>query len=386
MKYYFPLHLCGSNRGCEAIAKGTANQLCSDKSNLIGLCTNIELDEKLGVNNFITLVKSIQLPLIKRFIFKVLNRIIKNKWKRQEIVYALQYQGFLKLVQQGDLVISTGGDMMCYDDNQVIYTTDYLFARNIKSVLWGCSFGKENLTPRKLKTIKHFSLIYARESITFNTLKSLGLENICLFPDPAFTLKPKECALPAFFDVNVIGINLSNYVLNGYDLNSGFGKEVANLFFYILHNTSFKILLIPHVTTSSQDDRIVVNNIKKLFEKENRIDVLNIDNLNYEEIRYVISKCRFFIGARTHSVISAYSTCVPTIAIGYSVKALGIATDLGINTKYVVNSKKFKKDTLINSLKDLINEEMNIRQHLLSVIPSYAKKAYGIKQEIQKLL
>lgn len=386
MKYYFPLHLCGSNRGCEAIAKGTAKQLCYDKTNLIGLCTDIELDEKLGVNQYITLVQSIPLPFIERFVLKVINRLIRNKWKKQKIVYALQYKGFLKSIRQGDIAISTGGDMMCYDDNQVIYTTDYLYERNIKSILWGCSFGKENLTARKINTLKHFALIYARESITYNILRSLGLENICLFPDPAFTLKPKECALPNFFDENVVGINLSNYVLNGYDLNSDFGKEVANLIIYILHNTSLKILLIPHVTTNSQDDRIVANNIKSLFEKERRIDILNVDNLNYEEIRYVISKCRFFIGGRTHSVISAYSTCVPTIAIGYSVKALGIASDLGINAKYVVDSKHIQTNLLINSFKDLINEEQNVRQHLLAVIPSYAKKAYGIKQEISKLL
>lgn len=39
MKFYFPLHLDGDNRGCEAIAKGTAMLLNVPKENLIGLCT-----------------------------------------------------------------------------------------------------------------------------------------------------------------------------------------------------------------------------------------------------------------------------------------------------------------------------------------------------------
>ena len=50
-----------------------------------------------------------------------------------------------------------------------------------------------------------------------------------------------------------------------------------------------------------------------------------------------ISKCSFFVGARTHSTIAAYSTGVPTLVIGYSVKSRGIATDLfGAYENYVI--------------------------------------------------
>ena len=45
MKIYFPIHLDGGNRGCEAIAKGTAEILGLPKEQLIGLCRNIELDK-----------------------------------------------------------------------------------------------------------------------------------------------------------------------------------------------------------------------------------------------------------------------------------------------------------------------------------------------------
>ena len=55
-KYYFPLHLNGGNRGCEAISKGTALILGEPKENLIGLCSDIKLDKKLGVDNYVTLI------------------------------------------------------------------------------------------------------------------------------------------------------------------------------------------------------------------------------------------------------------------------------------------------------------------------------------------
>ena len=67
-----------------------------------------------------------------------------------------------------------------------------------------------------------------------------------------------------------------------------------------------------------------------------------INDKNCMEIKGIISKCRFFIGARTHSTIAAYSTCVPTLAVGYSIKARGIARDIfGTEDNYVVPVQKF---------------------------------------------
>jgi biotin operon repressor BirA-like protein len=62
----------------------------------------------------------------------------------------------------------------------------------------------------KRRTLDHFSLIYARESLTCEFFLSLGLSNIVLLPDPAFVLQPEHCQLPDCFDsAEVIGINIS---------------------------------------------------------------------------------------------------------------------------------------------------------------------------------
>lgn len=92
-----------------------------------------------------------------------------------------------------------------------------------------------------------------------------------------------------------------------------------------------------------QDDRIISNLIKEKYHSD-RISILDSNSLNYCQIRFVISKCRCFIGARTHSVISAYSTCTPAIALGYSIKSKGIAKDLNMPQNTVVNSANIKKE------------------------------------------
>ena len=53
--FYFPIHLNGGNRGCEGIAKGTANILDCPKEQLHGLCSNLQLDKKLHIDSYYTL-------------------------------------------------------------------------------------------------------------------------------------------------------------------------------------------------------------------------------------------------------------------------------------------------------------------------------------------
>lgn len=190
-------------------------------------------------------------------------------------------------------------------------------------------------------------------------------------------MKPQKCFLPPCFEKDVIGLNLSNFVVNSDDLSTGFGAEVNKLINYILNHTNLNILLIPHVLWKDQDDREISNVILRKY-NSSRISVLNSDTLNYCELRYVISKCRFFIGARTHAVISAYSTYVPTIALGYSIKSKGIAKDLELNECLVINSKQVKENAVLSSFKYLSQNEERIRRHLEKMIPDYIGKLHGI--------
>lgn len=387
VKYYFPLHYDGGNRGCEAIAKGTAMLLGEDAPNMMAYCRNPQLDHNLGIDQYMTLVPyHRESYCLDRFLALINWLFHTNSTLRWRLLYA--YRSFIKRITPNDVMLSTGGDMMCYGNNEIIYTNDYLHARGTKTVLWGCSMGKENLTPEKRTTLNNFSLIYARESLTYDFFKSLGLDNVCLLPDPAFILEPEICPLPPCFDKHaVIGINISSYVLGGTDLNTAFGQEVKKMIDYLLTQTRLHILLIPHVTwklgNENQDDREIAANIARMY-PGNRISVLDINDLNYCNIRYVISHCRLFIGARTHAVISAYATCTPAIALGYSIKSKGIARDLHLSEQLVVNCKHISPDELIHSLGYLLEHEQDIRHELESTMPEYKQQTYQIKDYLAK--
>lgn len=385
MKYFFPIHLDGGNRGCEAIAKGTALILEENKENLIGLCTDMELDHRLNVDNYITLQPKRQRCMSFRIRNKMYKALVHDDWKRKSFIYQYEYVPFLNQMNKDDIMISTGGDMMCYDENQVIYTVDYLHKRGIRSILWGCSIGEKNLTPRKLQALKQFSCIYARETLTKEVLANHNISNVVVYPDPAFILEPVSCQLSACFSRGeVIGINLSNYVMGGFDLNSAFANEVDSLIKYILQSTDYQILLIPHVMWRGQDDRIISNLIKEKYDSNNRINILDSDNLNYCQIRYVISKCCCFIGARTHAMISAYSTCTPAIAIGYSIKSKGIAKDIGMPDVTITDSINIKTGALLNAFHYMLSNDNDIKQHLNESMARYKAKCWNALDIIKK--
>ena len=105
------------------------------------------------------------------------------------------------------------------------------------------------------------------------------------------------------------------------------------------------------------------------------------------ELKGYISRCAFFIGARTHATIAAYSTCVPTLVLGYSVKSRGIAKDLfGDYQNYVLPVQDMNNSReLLDSFKWIMKHEIYIRNHLRKVMPDYISKAYLAKDALEKL-
>lgn len=384
MKYYFPLHLNGDNRGCEAIAKGTAIVLGEKKENLIGLCSNINLDKQLGIDNYITMVPQKSWSTIQRFGLMFYKLWHQDFYARRCREYKITYDAFLDEIGMGDVMVSTGGDMMCYTDNQVIYTVNRAKEKGIKTILWGCSMGKENLTPLKTEALKKFDVLYARESLTESFFLSEGLKNVICYPDPAFVLEPQVIKLPSCFAFkSIVGINISKMILKR---DTALFEDLHLLVQYIIDKTDAHILLIPHVLWKGQDDRVLSDMLYEEYKSTGKVHILDSACYNYCEIRYVISKCRMFIGARTHSVISAYSTYVPTLALGYSIKARGIAKDLGLNDKLIVNSGEYEKGSLLRSFIYLMQNECEIKSHLQSILPEYKGRLNNVKDVIKELL
>ena len=228
MKFHLLMHIDGGNRGCEAITKATAILLKEHASNIFAYSRNITLDTFLGTSISCTIIN------IKRgFLYKVIRKLLLLSIKSSKMRMYIAHHSFvknMKKIHSDEVYLSSGGDMMCYGDNEAIFTNNFLHKRGIKTILWGCSMGKENATPAKIDTLMKYSAVYARESLSYEFFKSLNLKNVILLPDPAFILQPQSCEVPSVFNNNqVVGINVSNYILKNDSLESDKGKQVLQL-------------------------------------------------------------------------------------------------------------------------------------------------------------
>jgi colanic acid/amylovoran biosynthesis protein len=143
--------------------------------------------------------------------------------------------------------------------------------------------------------------------------------------------------------------------------------------------------LVPHVMDKENNDYEYMLPLFEEYRETDRIQILPPD-LNAKQYKGYIARTRFFIGARTHTTIAAYSNGVPTLVLGYSVKSRGIAKDIFGEEKYVIDSKKLAdEDELIKQFENLIENEDEIKEVLMKTIPLKIRSAMDMGEELQKI-
>ena len=290
--------------------------------------------------------------------------------------YKFLYTDFLRSVDRDNLYISAGGDNYSYNNIWLNCLNTEINQNGGKTILLGCSILENISDLSMIKDLSNYSAIIARESISYNALKQAGVDtDIYCLPDPAFILRTKECKLPdGFIPGNTVGLNISPMII---EREQSEGAVMNNYFFlidYLLKNTNYSIALIPHVVWSYTDDR---NPLSEIFNRyRNTKRVLLISDHNAEELKYIISQCHSLIAARTHASIAAYSTMVPTLVVGYSVKARGIALDIfGDIEHYVIPVQKLKnRDELTKAFCWLLDNEAKIHENYQKNMPEYVRK------------
>lgn len=382
MKYFLFNHEGSKNHGCEAIVRGSMNIIeNSDEKAEFVLSSNNPSDDEIINNITVKAAKTRDLTKIEKLIAAVDLKINNSE------TYALQkmYSPIVSDADDCDICLSVGGDTYCYGDNHGIQVlTRELKKRGKKTVLWGASIGAEDLSERKLESLRDFDAIFTREPITYELLKENGAnDNIYLFSDPAFCMERVDVEpIDGFTRENTLGFNISPLVASGDPRK----KEIAEDFLkFIFENTTMKVLLVPHVVEKNNNDYDFMKPIFEKFEHTGRIAILPPD-LEARQYKGYIAGTRFFIGARTHSTIAAYSSGVPTIALGYSVKARGIAKDIFGEEKYVLDIKAMTDyEELRDEFLKLLENENEIRRELMKSIPLRMRSAMEAGEMLQKI-
>ena len=379
------LHGGSGNHGCEAIINSTCHMI-EDIPKL--LVTNSEKEDRFySLEPLCDILQ--ERKIAEHFFAHVWYYVWRAVFRDPESFMRYRFRDVLGK-NRAPLYISTGGDMYCYElSKKEAITANSTFVRaGAKTVLWGCS-----IEPRLLKDaavvedMKRYALITPRESITAKALHKAGItENVKFFPDPAFALEPEKTDLPKMFAVGkTIGINISPMIVRNEKIEGITLDNYRRLIEHILQNTDNSVALIPHVMWNNNDDRLTLKELYRGYEANER--VLIFPDMSCRKLKYIISQCRAFIGARTHATIAAYSSCIPTLVVGYSVKARGIARDLfGSEEHYVLPVQLLENpEDLIRAYDWIMKREQQIRKRLETFMPKYCAKAKEAGEELRAL-
>ena len=386
-------HTGSFNRGCDAIVKSTADLFREIGMNTILAEHHKKEDHKFGVAEFSDIIEYAEFSNapISRSLSLLYGKLMKNE---QRSAYYRQQRVWKRL--ENSIGLNVGGDTYCYrraDRLPSMMLNQYCSQHNIPLVFWGCSVEKSVIEdPETWDDLSRYRYICPRESITMDRLICSGIPEgrILFVSDPAFTLRAEKATLPEGFLIgNTVGVNLSPLVMSQSGSDDLLIRNYSKLIQYVLKESSYNVVLIPHVYHANNynlGDLLALSQIKKIFENEHRVILLE-DFYTAKQLKYIISQCVFLITARTHASIAAYSSYVPTLVLGYSVKAQGIAMDLfGETEHYVKQVQKIREaDEMLNAFRWLMDNEGTIKKKLKNRIPEAIGRTRAAVEKISQL-
>ena len=233
-------------------------------------------------------------------------------------------------------------------------------------------FKNERIRKKAIKSIEKARLCMARDKQSYDYV----LENVpqqkkvAEYIDVAFFL-PYETISQ---DKNYIhvGINISALLWHGgYTRNNQFGLKceyqslVEQLINHFLNQPNVKVHLIPHVVGSErsiENDYAVSYDLWREYNNANLI--LAPLALGPIEIKSYIAGMDFFMGARMHATIGAFSAGVPVVPMAYSRKFNGLFIDT-LSYHHIADMKTMDNDDIIQIIQEAYDNRDSLTNEIV---------------------
>ena len=236
-------------------------------------------------------------------------------------------------------------------------------------------FKNKVIRKQAIKGIEWAKCVMVRDKQSFDYVKEmLPNKDVYEIIDVAFFMPYVKKVFDSSF-IHV-GLNISALLWHGgYTRDNQFGlkcdyqKLIKDIIKYFLDLNNVKLHLIPHVVSgerSVENDYAISYDLYEEFNHPNLILVpLFLDPVI---AKGYIAGMNFFMGARMHSTIAAFSSGVPVVPMAYSRKFNGLFSET-LDYQHIVDMKNEDNDSTLykikenfqhrNELKDLITKRQN---------------------------
>jgi colanic acid/amylovoran biosynthesis protein len=210
-------------------------------------------------------------------------------------------------------------------------------------------------------------LAWARDRPSFDSLRALLRDDFDplrhrLGVDVAFGLPatdPGEWLGPvqAWFREGhtVAGMNVSGLLANPseqgsrrFGLAADYTEAMELVARRLLRGTDIRLLLVPHVRgVGGESDDEACARLAARLQEPRRVAILP-PGLSAGEVKHVVSRLDWFVGARMHATIAALSSRVPVVGIAYSAKFQGVFDACGVGHR-VLDARSLETNELVEA-------------------------------------
>lgn len=228
------------------------------------------------------------------------------------------------------------------------------------------------------------SLEFGREMLGENS------NHLAYSQDMAFALVPRipVGGLPEWMmhrERPLVGLNVSGLLyMGGYDHSNMFGLQgdyvelMRQIVRYFTGLGQSDVVLVTHVTGEWEGDNKACAALYDELHAEcgGRLHVAD-PTYDHREIKYLIGKCDFFLGARMHACIAALSQGVPAVGLAYSRKFVGVFESVGV-PELVADLTKLGNEEALGLLTDSFIRRDAFREELARAAAAAHSAALGL--------
>ena len=276
-----------------------------------------------------------------------------------------------------------------------------------KVAVYGCTIMPVVLNSRLIHKLGKYALnkvdlITTRESLTYNHLKSIGVDKAPLFctADKAFILKPveKEVAdrLIEKYGLDklpkpVIGVMVvkgstvykAAFKGNTYSAEEKYrrhSEEIAKTLDAVYEKIGGSFVFMPHCIGPGDelDDRLCARTVKSMMKHQGSVTLLE-DELRVTELKGMMAAFDMVVSERTHGGINAATMIVPTLWITHPKdhRTYGIVTDTLKLPECLYNIEDLDHITLTQKILETYDNRDEIIKVLKQQVPEAEKTTFS---------
>lgn len=364
-----------NNRGDESAHKGLLRTICREmpQCKITVLFVNGNPDSINQFNVHLPNVEYINLKAVKGFsrVAKIgLRYDMRWLWCLHPTISRV-----IRLYRNYDLVVCAPGGI-CMGGFQ---NWGHLFFLQVakhlgkKLAYYGRSFGpfpvatssNRKFKELSLEMLNYFSFLSIRDKKTETLARELNISYVSTV-DSAFLDSPKveiPKEIQSMIGTDPYMVFVPNLLIWHYAYKGKVSKETILSFYSQLtdcitkHYPSYKIVMLPQTFNNGIGDDINLFREIEAIKKDSRIVVVP-DRYSSDIQQTIISKAKFLVGARYHSVVFAINNNTPFVALSYEHKISGLLATLNKEYCMIDITKTFVNPTSIKNTIALFDDKL----------------------------